>query len=32
MLGVKYPKELEMNHKIINALDLPSFKMTPFFE
>lgn len=21
-----------MNHKVINALDLPSFKMTPFFE
>jgi len=32
MLGVKYSSDLQIDHKIINALDLPSFKMTPYFE
>ena len=32
MLGVSYPKEQEMSHKVINAFDVPSYKMTPHFE
>jgi hypothetical protein len=32
MLGVQYGKEHEINHKTINAFDLPSYKMTPHFE
>lgn len=32
MLGVNYPKDAQINHKVINALDLPSFKMTPYFQ
>jgi predicted protein tyrosine phosphatase len=32
MLGITYPKEHELNHKIINAFDIPSYKMTPHFE
>ena len=31
MLGISYPKENEINHKIINAFDIPSYKMTPHF-
>lgn len=31
MLGVVYPKDLQMNHKVISAYDLPSYKMTPHF-
>lgn len=32
MLGVSYPKEMGMNHKIVNAFDIPTYKMTPHFE
>ena len=32
MLGVQYPKDLGINHKTINAFDMPSYKMTPHFE
>jgi protein-tyrosine phosphatase len=32
MLGINYPKEEQINHKVINAFDLPSYKMTPHFE
>ena len=32
MLGISYPKEAEINHKVINAFDIPSYKMTPHFE
>jgi protein-tyrosine phosphatase len=32
MLGVAYPKEERISHKVINAFDLPSYKMTPHFE
>lgn len=32
MLGVSYPKDMGMNHKIINAFDIPTYKMTPHFE
>ncbi len=32
MLNVSYPKELHMKHKIINAFDIPSYKMTPHFD
>jgi len=31
MLGVSYPKEMGMNHKTINAFDIPTYKMTPHF-
>jgi protein-tyrosine phosphatase len=32
MLGVSYQKDLQINHKIIDAFDIPSYKMTPHFE
>lgn len=32
MLGVKYPKEANINHKVINAFDIPTYKMTPHFD
>ena len=32
MLGVSYTKEHEISHKIINAFDIPTYKMTPHFE
>ena len=32
MLNITYPKELNINHKTINAFDIPSYKMTPHFE
>lgn len=32
MLGISYPKEHSINHKTINAFDIPSYKMTPHFE
>lgn len=32
MLGVSYPKDIGINHKIINAFDIPTYKMTPHFE
>lgn len=32
MLGIVYPKDLQITHKTINAFDLPSYKMTPHFE
>jgi protein-tyrosine phosphatase len=32
MLKINYPKECNINHKIINALDDPSYKMTPHFD
>jgi protein-tyrosine phosphatase len=32
MLGVSYPKEMGIAHKIIKAFDLPTYKMTPHFE
>ena len=32
MLGISYPKDAEINHKVINAFDIPSYKMTPHFE
>lgn len=32
MLGVQYSKDHQINHKTINAFDLPSYKMTPHFE
>lgn len=32
MLGIAYAKDHQINHKTINAFDLPSFKMTPHFE
>jgi protein-tyrosine phosphatase len=32
MLGVNYPKEHSINHKVINAFDIPSYKMTPHFD
>lgn len=31
MLGVSYPKEAGINHKIVNAFDIPTYKMTPHF-
>jgi hypothetical protein len=31
MLGVSYPKDMGINHKIIKAFDLPTYKMTPHF-
>lgn len=32
MLDINYAKEHEISHKIINAYDVPSYKMTPHFE
>jgi protein-tyrosine phosphatase len=32
MLGVNYPGSEQINHKVINAFDMPSYKMTPHFE
>jgi hypothetical protein len=32
MLDVSYSKEHGINHKVINAFDIPSYKMTPHFE
>ena len=32
MLGVAYPKDAGINHKTINAFDVPSYKMTPHFD
>lgn len=32
MLGVSYPKEAGINHKIVNAFDIPTYKMTPHFD
>jgi hypothetical protein len=32
MLGVTYPKDMGITHKIIKAFDLPTYKMTPHFE
>jgi predicted protein tyrosine phosphatase len=32
MLGVSYPKEMGINHKIVNAFDIPTYKMTPHFD
>lgn len=32
MLGVSYPKDLNITHKIINAFDIPSYRMTPHYE
>ena len=31
MLDINYSKEHNINHKIINAFDIPSYKMTPHF-
>lgn len=31
MLNIHYPKEAGINHKVINAYDIPSYKMTPHF-
>ena len=31
MLGVAYPKDHPLAHKVINAYDTPSYKMTPHF-
>lgn len=30
-LGVKYPPNLNIVHKTINAYDIPTYKMTPHF-
>jgi protein-tyrosine phosphatase len=32
MLGVTYPKDMGITHKIIKAFDLPTYKMAPHFE
>ena len=32
MLGIQYPKDLQINHKTLNAFDLPTYKMTVHFE
>ena len=32
MLGINYPKEHAINHKIISAFDIPTYKMAPHFE
>lgn len=32
MLDINYAKEHEIDHKIINAYDVPSYKMSPHFE
>lgn len=32
MLNVSYSKDLQMKHKVINAFDIPSYKMTPHFD
>lgn len=32
MLGVKYPKDGTINHKVIPAYDIPTYKMTPHFD
>ena len=32
MLGINYKPEHDFNHKIINAFDVPTYKMTPHFE
>jgi len=31
MLNINYPKDANINHKIINAFDIPSYRMTPHF-
>ena len=32
MLNISYPAGLEINHKTLNAFDIPTYKMTPHFE
>lgn len=32
MLGITYPKDEQITHKVINAFDVPTYKMTPHFE
>lgn len=32
MLGISYPKEANINHKILNAFDIPTYKMTKHFD
>lgn len=32
MLKITYPKDMGINHKTINAFDMPSYKMTPHFK
>jgi protein-tyrosine phosphatase len=32
MLDISYPKEHGISHKVINAFDIPTYKMTPHFE
>ena len=32
MLGVRYSQEHAINHKTINAFDIPTYKMSPHFE
>ncbi len=31
MLGVAYPADMLMNHRTIQAFDMPSYKMTQHF-
>ena len=31
-LHIVYPKELNIDHKVLNAWDVPTYKMTPHFE
>lgn len=30
-MEISYPAEIEIKHKIINALDLPTYRMNPHF-
>jgi protein-tyrosine phosphatase len=32
MLGISYPRDHLITHKIIKALDIPTYKMAPHFE
>ena len=32
MLDIRYPKEMNMNHKVLQAYDIPTYKMTPHFD
>ena len=32
MLDIKYPKEAGIKHKILNAYDIPTYKMTKHFD
>ena len=32
MLDISYPKEHEISHKVLNAFDIPTYKMSQHFE